>query len=96
MKPGDYGKKTLNYIFLFILLFILLNQYTFLKTGIEQTVLITAVFTFATTEVVNLRSIKINKIKSDYERRSKDESMDEYNDNNSSTYNIDSDVERRI
>lgn len=67
-KKGDYGKKTLNYIFLFLALFILLNQYTFLKTGVEQTALIAAVFTFATAEVVNLRSIKINKIKYDYNK----------------------------
>lgn len=62
-KKKDFNKRLLTGLFIFTFIFIALNMYTFMKTGVEQIALISAVFTFLTAEVVNMTTIKNTKTK---------------------------------
>lgn len=63
MKKQQYSKMLLNYIFVFIVIFIFANMFIFYKTGNEQSTLIVSVFSFVGTEVLSLLTIKVKKIK---------------------------------
>lgn len=90
MGKGRFGKGILVGLLIFMIIFIALNMYIFLKTGVEQTALITAVFSFGITEVLKLGSIKVNKIKYDYNKEGNSddgcESNNEYSDSVDNNY----------
>lgn len=65
---GEYSKKVLKMLFRDFRIFALLVLVVFYKTGNEPVVLIGAVTTFLSVEVIQLARIKIKKVEKDEDK----------------------------
>ena len=65
MNQGDYSKRTVNLILVFVVVFIAAILWLYYKTGGEPSVTVGCVFAFVTNELWALALIKRSKIDRD-------------------------------
>ena len=71
-KQGNYTKRLVVFIILFVIVFAIGQSYVFIQVGSEQVVLVASVMSFATVQLWNMASIKKTKIKEHDEEEDED------------------------